>query len=66
MKKTCDYCGGSGQIHFFAGVSRFHLSCEECPACAGIGYELPSDDTTTQDEKEPSPAKKSPLRKKAG
>ena len=42
-KKTCDYCGGSGQIQFFAGVSRFFLSCEECPHCAGFGYELPAD-----------------------
>jgi DnaJ-class molecular chaperone len=47
MKKTCDYCGGSGQIQFFAGVSRFFLSCEECPHCAGIGHELPPDDTIT-------------------
>lgn len=38
MKKTCDTCGGSGQISYFKGVSRFLLSCEECPACLGIGY----------------------------
>ena len=42
IKKPCEYCGGSGQIQFFAGVSRFFLSCEECPHCAGFGYELPA------------------------
>lgn len=37
-KKTCDTCGGSGQISYFKGVSRFLLSIEDCPACFGLGY----------------------------
>lgn len=38
MKKPCETCGGSGQISFFKGVSRFLLSIEECPECAGLGF----------------------------
>jgi len=38
MKKTCSTCGGTGQIGYFQGVSRFLLSWEECPQCAGTGY----------------------------
>ncbi len=38
MKKVCDSCGGSGQLNFFKGVSRFLLSTEECPECSGLGY----------------------------
>jgi DnaJ-class molecular chaperone len=45
--QPCPSCGGSGQISYFAGVSRFLLSFEECPGCAGLGYLL-----------EPQPAKK--------
>ena len=40
MKKTCDTCGGTGQIQHFQGVSRFLLTTEECPACSGFGYAL--------------------------
>jgi DnaJ-class molecular chaperone len=40
MKKTCDTCGGSGQISCFKGVSRFLLSVEECDACNGIGFTI--------------------------
>ncbi|MGI6657528.1 MAG: hypothetical protein ACOX5Z_12070 [Desulfobulbus sp.] len=39
-KKICATCGGSGEIAFFAGESRFMLTREECPACYGLGYEL--------------------------
>jgi DnaJ-class molecular chaperone len=38
VKKVCDSCGGSGQLNFFKGVSRFLLSTEECPECSGLGY----------------------------
>ena len=41
MKKECESCGGSGQISYFKGVSRFLLSTEECPACFGLGYIIP-------------------------
>jgi len=37
-KKTCDTCGGSGEIGFFQGESRFFITREECPACCGFGY----------------------------
>ncbi len=39
-KKVCDTCGGSGEIGFFAGESRFFITREECPACFGLGYVL--------------------------
>lgn len=64
MKKPCDSCGGSGQIHFFAGVSRFHLSCEECPDCAGFGFELPVDENISEKKQASLPAKKCSPRKK--
>lgn len=44
MKKTCETCGGTGQISYFKGVSRFLLSSEECPECAGFGYIMCEDD----------------------
>lgn len=37
-KKTCDGCGGSGQISFFRGVSRFVMDWDDCPDCSGTGY----------------------------
>ena len=43
MKKTCEICNGSGQLSSFKGVSRFLLSWEECPQCAGLGYLITSD-----------------------
>jgi DnaJ-class molecular chaperone len=53
MKKECDTCGGSGQISYFKGVSRFLLSVEECDACNGIGYTIVEDDekNSTKDKK---------------
>lgn len=42
-QKPCEYCGGSGQVSFFKGVSRFLLSTEECPDCAGLGYQIADD-----------------------
>ncbi|MFH1217172.1 MAG: hypothetical protein V1706_11790 [Pseudomonadota bacterium] len=41
MKKPCKLCNGTGQSSTFKGVSRFLLSWEECPECAGLGYTLP-------------------------
>ena len=38
QKKTCNTCGGSGEIGFFQGESRFFITREECPACCGCGY----------------------------
>lgn len=43
MKKTCEICNGSGQLSSFKGVSRFLLSWEECPRCAGLGYLITRD-----------------------
>ena len=39
-REPCPGCGGSGQISYFKGVSRFLLSWEECPECAGLGFRL--------------------------
>jgi ssDNA-binding Zn-finger/Zn-ribbon topoisomerase 1 len=39
-REPCPACGGSGQVSYFKGVSRFLLSCEECPECAGLGFRL--------------------------
>lgn len=39
-REPCPGCGGSGQISYFKGVSRFLLSCEECSECAGLGFRL--------------------------
>lgn len=43
QRKVCAVCGGTGQISFFQGVSRFLLSNEECEVCAGTGYQFNSD-----------------------
>jgi len=40
VQEPCPSCGGSGQISYFKGVSRFLLTCEECPECAGLGCKL--------------------------
>jgi DnaJ-class molecular chaperone len=39
-KKVCNTCGGSGEIGYFKGESRFFITREECPACVGLGYVL--------------------------
>jgi len=39
-KKVCNTCGGSGEIGYFQGESRFFITREECPACFGLGYVL--------------------------
>jgi DnaJ-class molecular chaperone len=38
--KICDACGGAGQLGSFLGVSRFLLTWDECPFCAGTGIEI--------------------------
>ena len=38
QKKICNTCGGSGEIGFFQGESRFFITREECPVCCGFGY----------------------------
>ncbi len=43
-KKVCQTCGGSGEIGFFQGESRFFITREECPACCGCGYVLEEED----------------------
>jgi DnaJ-class molecular chaperone len=42
-KIVCEFCGGTGQLSFFKGESRFLLSTEECSECAGTGFQLDSD-----------------------
>jgi DnaJ-class molecular chaperone len=39
-KTVCDFCGGTGQLSFFKGASRFLLTTEECSECAGTGFQL--------------------------
>jgi DnaJ-class molecular chaperone len=39
-KITCGVCGGTGQVSYFKGVSRFLLSTDECDECAGTGFRL--------------------------
>lgn len=39
-RRVCNTCGGSGEIGFFQGESRFVITREECPACCGFGYIL--------------------------
>ena len=63
MKKNCEYCGGSGQISFFKGVSRFLLSTEECPECAGLGFSIVPD-PDKQEKKVRNSTKKASGRKK--
>ena len=41
--EPCPACGGSGQISFFQGESRFLLTEEECPVCSGIGHLVEDD-----------------------
>jgi DnaJ-class molecular chaperone len=60
MKKECDTCGGSGQISYFKGVSRFLLSVEECDVCNGIGYTIVADD-----DQESAKGKKKKTKKKS-
>ena len=43
-KKICNTCGGSGEIGFFQGESRFFITREECPACCGFGYVMDEDE----------------------
>lgn len=46
-KKICPTCGGSGEIGFFQGESRFFITREECPNCCGVG--------TVNEDDEPDP-----------
>jgi len=47
----CPACGGTGQISYFKGESRFLLTDEECPACCGLGY-IPAEKDTNPQHKE--------------
>ncbi len=45
MATVCNECHGTGQRSYFKGESRFVLSQDECPACAGLGFiEVPDTD----------------------
>ena len=65
QRKICDICGGSGQLSFFKGASRFLLSAEECDECAGTGYRL-QDESTGGEISNPGMTKKGDLQKKKG
>ncbi len=65
QRKTCDICGGSGQLSFFKGVSRFLLSTEECSVCAGTGLQLDAAVGKAEDDKAgKTPKKGTPKKKK--
>ena len=53
QKKICNTCGGSGEIGYFQGESRFFITREECPVCCGCGYviedEAPDTATSSQE-----------------
>ena len=51
QKKVCDVCGGTGQVSFFQGVSRFLLSTEECDACNGTGFQFNQGTKKAKDQK---------------
>ncbi len=53
MKKVCDSCGGSGQIGFFQGESRFVISWDECLECNGTGMQ---DDENNEKSNNSSPS----------
>jgi DnaJ-class molecular chaperone len=47
MQNVCNECHGTGQVRYFKGESRFVLSHDECPACAGLGFiEVPDTDSS--------------------
>jgi DnaJ-class molecular chaperone len=47
-KQVCNTCGGSGEIGYFQGESRFVITREECPACFGFGYVLEDEDPASE------------------
>lgn len=49
MKKVCDSCGGSGQIGFFQGESRFIITWDECLECNGTGMQDDENDEKNDD-----------------
>jgi len=57
-QEPCDVCGGTGQLSFFKGVSRFLLSNEECDACVGTGLKLESISHKIAEKPETKPEKK--------
>ncbi|CAK8713986.1 hypothetical protein KKHLCK_03040 [Candidatus Electrothrix laxa] len=54
----CPTCGGSGQLNFFKGESRFLLSVEECRTCCGLGYVLEEDSEKKPEKKTGKPDRK--------
>jgi DnaJ-class molecular chaperone len=64
QKKVCDICGGTGQVSYFKGVSRFLLSTEECVECAGTGYQLSFSLEETRSNKSGGPDKEEIKKKK--
>lgn len=50
QNKVCNTCGGSGEIGYFQGESRFLLTREECPACCGFGYVMEEEQSVLRPE----------------
>lgn len=55
-EKICDACSGTGQLQTFKGVSRFLLTAEECPDCAGTGRVLDGKETSPVPNEEDEPS----------
>ena len=66
MKKLCAVCEGSGQISYFKGVSRFVVSWDECPECAGLGYIISDNDDGESEEENTEPRSRSMTKKGKG
>ncbi|MBM9536511.1 hypothetical protein [Desulfobulbus alkaliphilus] len=47
-RQVCNTCGGTGEIGYFQGESRFFITREECPACCGFGYVLEDEGPTPE------------------
>ncbi|MGD9949073.1 MAG: hypothetical protein AB7U29_11415 [Desulfobulbus sp.] len=59
-KIVCPTCGGSGEIGFFQGESRFFITREECPACCGVGYVLEDGDEVDSSQEDASDSHHNP------
>jgi DnaJ-class molecular chaperone len=59
-ERTCGICGGTGQVSYFKGASRFLLSTEECEECAGTGFKLDAADEKAEEVTGKKPEKRKP------
>lgn len=53
-RPPCSSCGGSGQVSFFRGVSRFVMDWEDCPDCLGTGQAQSTSPEPGHDQDDPA------------